>query len=50
MIDVPKSAWLPREDIDRLKAAGVRAVLVGETLMRSDDISVAIKELLGSID
>ena len=33
------------EDIKKLAAAGVRAVLVGESLMRSDDIAGKIEEL-----
>ena len=32
-------------DIRRLQAAGVRAALVGETLMRSDDVAATVKEL-----
>ena len=34
-------------DVERLAAAGVRAILVGETLMRSDDIPSAVEELVG---
>jgi indole-3-glycerol phosphate synthase len=33
------------EDIQKLAAAGVRAVLVGESLMRSDDIAGKIREM-----
>jgi len=32
-------------DISRLEAAGVRAVLVGETFMRQDDIAAAVRKL-----
>jgi indole-3-glycerol phosphate synthase len=34
-------------DVARVAAAGARAVLVGETLMRSADIEQATRELLG---
>jgi len=33
-------------DVARLQAAGVRAILVGETLMRASDPAVKIAELL----
>lgn len=35
------------EHVDKLAQAGVRAVLIGETLMRADDIPAKITELLG---
>lgn len=35
------------EDIDKLAAAGIRAVLIGETLMKADDIPAKINELFG---
>jgi indole-3-glycerol phosphate synthase len=35
------------EDVRRLAAAGVKAILVGETLMRADDINLAVERLLG---
>ena len=35
------------EDVRRLKRAGVGAILVGETLMRCDDIPAAVEQLLG---
>jgi indole-3-glycerol phosphate synthase len=34
-------------DIERLKAAGVQGILVGESLMRQDDITTATRTLLG---
>ncbi len=48
--DVPvvsESGIATRQDVDRLASAGVRAILVGETFMRQDDISQAVKQLLG---
>ncbi|MBC7353580.1 MAG: indole-3-glycerol-phosphate synthase TrpC, partial [Thermogutta sp.] len=35
------------EDVQRLAAAGVKAVLVGESLMREPDIGAALDRLLG---
>jgi indole-3-glycerol phosphate synthase len=35
-----------RIDVQKLAAAGVRAILVGESLMRSDDIPAKIRDLL----
>lgn len=35
-------------DIRKLAEAGVRAVLVGESLMRQDDISAAVRALMGA--
>lgn len=44
---VSESGIRTRADIDRLAAAGARAVLVGETLLRAGDIGRAVDELLG---
>jgi indole-3-glycerol phosphate synthase len=44
---VSESGIRGRADIERLQAAGVRAVLIGETFMRAPDISVKLDELLG---
>src|SRR5262249_42013308 len=44
---VAESGIRPRADVDRLEAAGVSAILVGETLMASPDIGAAVDELLG---
>ena len=41
------SAIRTRADVLRLQAAGVRGMLVGETLMRRPDIGAAVDELLG---
>jgi indole-3-glycerol phosphate synthase len=35
-------------DIVRLKAAGVQGFLVGESLMREADVTVAVRRLLGT--
>jgi indole-3-glycerol phosphate synthase len=35
-------------DVDRLRAAGVDAMLVGETLMRAPDPGAALTALLGA--
>jgi indole-3-glycerol phosphate synthase len=44
---VSESGIKSKADLDRLAAAGVRAVLVGESLMRSPDIGGALDELRG---
>lgn len=44
---VSESGIRTRADLDRLAAAGVRAVLVGESLMRADDIGAALDALRG---
>lgn len=44
---VSESGIRTRADVDRLAAAGVDAILVGETLMGSPDIGAAVDELLG---
>jgi len=44
---VSESGIKTRADIDRLRAGGVRAVLVGETLMRSPDIGAELDRLRG---
>ncbi len=43
---VSESGIRTRNDVLQLKEAGVRAILVGETLMRSDDVGGKIGELL----
>ena len=43
---VSESGIRTRDDVLQLKEAGVRAILVGETLMRSDDVGGKIGELL----
>lgn len=46
---VSESGMKTREDIARLEAAGVNAVLIGETLMRSEDKKKMLSELAGRI-
>jgi indole-3-glycerol phosphate synthase len=44
---VAESGIRTRADVERLEAAGVNAILVGETLMANPDIGAAVDELLG---
>ncbi|MBM7622595.1 indole-3-glycerol phosphate synthase TrpC [Sporohalobacter salinus] len=44
---VSESGISNREDVKRLTTVGIDAVLIGETLMRSDNLSQKINELLG---
>jgi len=44
---VAESGIRTRADVERLQAAGVDAILVGETLMASPDIGAAVDALLG---
>lgn len=44
---VSESGIRTRAELERLEAAGVRAVLVGEALMASQDIGAAVDRLLG---
>jgi indole-3-glycerol phosphate synthase len=46
-IVVGESGIRTRQDVERLEAAGVQAMLVGETLMARADIGDAVDELLG---
>ncbi len=45
---VSESGIHTSSDIRKLAEAGVRAVLVGESLMRQDDISAAVRKLMGT--
>jgi indole-3-glycerol phosphate synthase len=47
---VSESGIRTREDIARLREAGVHRVLVGEHLMRQPDIGAALRELLGKVE
>jgi indole-3-glycerol phosphate synthase len=42
---VSESGIRSRADVERLRAAGARAILVGETLLRSPDIGATLREL-----
>jgi indole-3-glycerol phosphate synthase len=44
---VSESGIKTRADVARLEAAGVKAILVGETLMRSGDVPGTLRELRG---
>lgn len=44
---VAESGIHTRTDVERLARCGVNAILVGESLMRSDDIPAKVRELLG---
>ena len=44
---VGESGIRTRQDVERLEAAGVDAMLVGETLMARPDVGAAVDELLG---
>jgi len=44
---VSESGIANRRDVKRLEAAGISAVLVGESLMRAADIGLAVDQLLG---
>ncbi|HQF12861.1 MAG TPA: indole-3-glycerol phosphate synthase TrpC [Thermogutta sp.] len=44
---VGESGIQTHEDVDRLRRAGVNAILVGESLMREADIGLAVDRLLG---
>jgi len=44
---VSESGIHTRADVGRLAAAGIRSVLVGESLMRSPDVSAKVAQLLG---
>ncbi len=46
-IVVAESGINSRVDVERVRKAGVNAVLVGESLMRSGDIAGKVKELIG---
>jgi indole-3-glycerol phosphate synthase len=47
---VSESGISTRDDVKRVAEAGVRAILVGESLMAAQDIGAKIKELIGPAD
>ncbi|SIO56642.1 indole-3-glycerol phosphate synthase [Singulisphaera sp. GP187] len=44
---VSESGIRTHADVERLEAAGVSAILVGESLMRAENIGLAVEQLLG---
>jgi indole-3-glycerol phosphate synthase len=44
---VSESGLSTRDDLDRVQSAGADAVLVGESLMRQPDVTVALETLIG---
>jgi indole-3-glycerol phosphate synthase len=47
---VSESGFSTRDELDELERVGVDAVLIGETLMRADDIEAACRRLTGGSD
>jgi indole-3-glycerol phosphate synthase len=47
---VAESGIVTHADVQKLAAGGADAMLVGESLMRQPDISLAVRELLGEIE
>ncbi|MCS7048700.1 MAG: indole-3-glycerol phosphate synthase TrpC [Verrucomicrobiae bacterium] len=45
---VAESGIHTRADVERVQRAGVKAILVGESLMRSNDVAAKVRELLGA--
>ena len=43
---VSESGLFTRSDLDRVESVGAGAVLVGEALMRKDDVKVALETLI----
>ena len=42
-----ESGLFTRDDLDRVQHAGADAVLVGEALMRQEDVTAALETLIG---
>ena len=49
VVVVSESGIRTRRDVERLEAAEISAILVGESLMRSSDIGIAVDRLLGRL-
>jgi len=45
---VAESGIQTRADVERLHGCGARAILVGESLMRGENIALKTNELLGN--
>jgi len=50
VVKVSESGITGRRDVERLRQAGYDALLVGETLMRSEDMGRKLRELRGEED
>ena len=46
---VSESGLFNRTDLDRVQAAGAEAVLVGEALMRQEDVCAGLRQLIGGL-
>ena len=46
---VAESGLYTPADLDRMVAAGAQAYLIGESLMRQDDVATATRTILGNI-
>ncbi len=46
-LTISESGIHSREDVELLAATGVDAILVGEALMRADDMEAKVSELAG---
>ena len=47
---VSESGYSTRDELDELERVGVDAVLIGETLMRADDVEEAVRRLSGGAE
>ena len=47
---ISESGIRSRADVERLQQHGIGGILVGETLMRQDDIAAKVRELVGAED
>ncbi|MDL5045783.1 indole-3-glycerol phosphate synthase TrpC [Oscillatoria amoena NRMC-F 0135] len=50
IVKVGESGIHSRADVERLRAAGIDAILVGESIMKSSDMGQKIKELIGGTE
>jgi len=44
---IAESGVFTREDVNRLASEGAQGYLIGESLMRQDDVTLAVRKLLG---